>query len=280
MRAFATALVFAGLLAGACGGGEETASADRSRALPDPAPTASAQPDGPAAEPMTAQAPRRERKPLAGKTIVIDPGHNGHNYRNPRFINRPVDVHTKKKPCDTTGTATADGYPEAAFTWDVSVRLARLLRAQGARVALTRKNNTGVGPCLPERAAIANRLNADAALSVHADGSAPGNRGFHVILPKKIGGPVDPVVAESKRLGLAIRNAYRAGTGLPYSTYIGRNGLDQRDDLGGLNLSTVPKVFIECGNMRNPVEAAKFRDPAFRQRIARALAKGLRDYLT
>ena len=53
-----------------------------------------------------------------------------------------------------------------------------------------------------------------------------------------------------------------------------------RDDLGGLNLSTRPKVFIECGNMQDPVDAAKLSDPAFRQRIAEALADGLTNYLT
>src|SRR5690606_31343226 len=121
---------------------------------------------------------------------------------------------------------------------------------------------------------------ADAAISVHADGSSPANRGFHVIMPKKIGGPVDPVVGASKKLGIAVRDAFRKGTGLPYSTYIGKNGLDYRSDLGGLNLSTVPKIFVECGNMRNAAEAAKFRRPAFRQKIAEALAEGLHTYLT
>ncbi|HEX4813009.1 MAG TPA: N-acetylmuramoyl-L-alanine amidase, partial [Nonomuraea sp.] len=92
-------------------------------------------------------------------------------------------------------------------------------------------------------------------------------------------GPVDKVVAASNRLGLAVRNAYRKGTGTAYSTYIGRNALISRNDLGGLNLSTVPKVFIETGNMRNASEAARLKDPAFRQKIAVALANGLQHYL-
>ena len=80
-------------------------------------------------------------------------------------------------------------------------------------------------------------------------------------MPKKINGPVDPVVSASSRLGVTVRDAFRKGTGLPYSTYIGSKALDYRNDLGGLNLSTVPKIFLECGNMRNPTEAAKFQDP-------------------
>ncbi len=81
------------------------------------------------------------------------------------------------------------------------------------------------------------------------------------------------------RLGLAIRNAYHRITGEPYSDYVGVQGLDVRTDLGGLNLSTVPKVFIECANMRNATDAAKLTSPAFRERIAVALAAGFTAFL-
>ncbi|WP_113698929.1 N-acetylmuramoyl-L-alanine amidase [Nonomuraea lactucae] len=216
---------------------------------------------------------------LSGKVVVIDPGHNGGNHRDPKAVNRKVNVLTQWKACDTTGTATSGGYSEAAFTWDVSTRLAKILKSRGARVKLTRAGNDGVGPCITERAAIGNRAKADAAISVHADGSAPANHGFHVIMPRKINGPVDPVVGDSRALGLAVRDSFRRGTGLPYSTYIGSRALSFRDDLGGLNLSTVPKIFVECGNMKNAAEAAKFQDPAFRQKIAVALANGLQHYL-
>ncbi|GAA3786237.1 hypothetical protein GCM10022226_00410 [Sphaerisporangium flaviroseum] len=218
-------------------------------------------------------------KPLAGKVIVLDPGHNGGNYRHPEAINKKVNVLTQWKPCDTTGTATNDGYSEAAFAWDVANRMVKLLRAKGATVKLTRDGNSGVGPCITQRAAIGNRAHANAAVSIHADGAAESARGFHVIMPKKIGGPVDPVVGSSRKLGLALRDAYKEGTGMPYSTYIGKNALDYRNDLGGLNLSTVPKVFVETGNMRNPIDAAKLKDPRFRQRIAASLTEGLQNYL-
>lgn len=216
---------------------------------------------------------------LAGKTIVIDPGHNGHNYQAPKTINRQVDVLTQRKACDTTGTEDATGYTESAFTWDVSNRLAKILRERGATVKLTRKNNTGVGPCITKRAEIGNKAKADAAVSVHADGAPAADRGFHVIMPKKINGPVDPVVGASAKLGRAVRDAVKKGTDLVYSTYIGKKALNYRDDLGGLNLSTVPKIFLEAGNMRNAKEAAEFRDPAFRQKLALALADGLQNYL-
>ncbi len=59
--------------------------------------------------------------------------------------------------------------------------------SEGAEVTLTRKNDTGVGPCITERAAIANRMHADATLSIHADGAAESGHGFHVIVPEPVG---------------------------------------------------------------------------------------------
>jgi N-acetylmuramoyl-L-alanine amidase len=209
--------------------------------------------------------------PLQGKTIAIDPGHNGANWSHPNEINRLVDAGGFRKACDTTGTSTNSGYSEAAYNFDVATRLARILRAAGARVVLTRTNNTSVGPCINERAAIGNRAHADAAISIHADGGPSGGSGFHVIYK--------PGAAQSRRLALAIRAAFRAGTGEPYSTYAGRDALDVRTDLGGLNLSTVPKVLIETGNMRNSADAARLESAAYRQREAAALARGLEAFL-
>jgi N-acetylmuramoyl-L-alanine amidase len=272
MRALpASVLAVCGLIASACGGTESGGAAAGQAASASASPTDSA-------HASAAQAPP-EAKPLDGKVVVIDPGHNGGNYRDPKAINRKVNVLTQWKACDTTGTATNSGYSEAAFTWDVSNRLAKILKNRGATVKLTRANNTGVGPCITERAAIGNKAKADAAISVHADGAGAADHGFHVIIPKKINGPVDKVVAPSTKLGLAVRDAYAKGTGLPYSSYVGSKALSFRTDLGGLNLSTVPKIFIECANMRNAAEAAKLRSPAFRQRIAVALANGLQHYL-
>ncbi|WP_440072067.1 N-acetylmuramoyl-L-alanine amidase [Streptosporangium sp. OZ121] len=301
-KALAATLVLCGLGVAACGGTAAGADLARERGPVPPAAGTAVAPAAPAAggtadtltgpagdaaagaagdstaSPATGRG-GEGREPLSGKVVVIDPGHNGQNYRHPAEINKKVNVLTQWKACDTTGTATANGYSEAAFTWDVSQRLAKILKSRGATVKLTRDSNSGVGPCITQRAAIGNRAKADAAISVHADGASTADHGFHVIMPEKIGGPVDPVVEASRKLGLDVRNAFRRGTGLSYSTYIGKNALDYRDDLGGLNLSTVPKIFIESGNMRNPAEAAKFQQPAFRQKIALSLANGLQQYL-
>ena len=103
---------------------------------------------------------------------------------------------------------------------------------------------------------------------------------------RSVKGLRDPIKADARsaverliRLGLDVRRDYQAATGEEFSTYVGKDALDVRSDLGGLNLSTVPKVFIECANMRNSADAALLESPAFRQKIALGLAQALADFL-
>jgi len=217
--------------------------------------------------------------PLAGKTVAIDPGHNGGNAAHAAQIARLVDAGTVQKACDTVGASTDDGYAEHAHNFDVALRLARALRAQGARVVLTRTTNSGWGPCITRRAAIGNAAHADAAISIHADGGPAGGRGFHVIYPPPIAGLTDDMAARSRGLALDVRKAFAAGTAEPYSTYAGTRGLDVRSDLGGLNRSDVPKVFVETANMRNASDARRLRSARYRGQEATALARGLAAFL-
>ena len=180
-----------------------------------------------------------------------------------------------RKACDTTGTATNDGrLSEAAFTLAVARRLRAALTGAGARVVLTRDTNTGVGPCVNRRAAIGNAAHADLAISIHADGGPPSGRGFHVIAPAPIAGRSARIVAPSLRFARHVRARLRAA-GLRTATYIAGDGLVQRSDLAGLNLSTVPKVFTELGNMRNAADARELESPAWRRRAAAAIASAI-----
>ena len=257
-----------------------SASTSAGAAAGTPGASQAAQRNGNAPLSTAAPSPTSTPQPLAGQVIALDPGHNGANWSHPAIINRLVNVISEWKPCDTAGAETDAGYAEHAFTFDVAMRLERLLRAEGATVVLTRHNDHGVGPCVTQRAAIGNRAHADAAISIHADGGPPTGTGFEVIAPGRLAGAPDgPVIGRSGRLAVDIRNAYHRMTGEPYSDYVGERGLDVRTDLGGLNLSTVPKVFIECGNMRNSADAARLTSPRFRERIALALAAGFTAFL-
>lgn len=210
--------------------------------------------------------------------MVLDPGHNGANAAHPAQINRPVPTgRGGTKACNTTGTSTEAGYSEAAFNWDVTLRVRDALTARGVRVVLTRPDNTGVGPCVHERAAIANRAGADAMVSIHADGATPSGRGFHVAYS-------DPPLNASQGppstgLAEALAGTLREG-GFVAADYVGSEGLDARSDLAGLNLAQVPAALVECANMRNPQEAALVSTPEGRARYAAALTDGITAWLT
>jgi N-acetylmuramoyl-L-alanine amidase len=216
--------------------------------------------------------------PTSGKVVVLDPGHNGGNGAHPKEINRVVPAgRGQTKPCNTTGTATNDGYPEHAFTFDVAQRVTKALAGKGIRVVSTRPDDTGVGPCVDRRAAIGNEAAADAVVSIHADGStAAGANGFHVAYSSP---PLNAAQGEpSTRLARTVRDTLRT-SGFSTSNYIGGNGLSARSDLGGLNLSTRPVVLVECGNMRNAAEAARMTSEEGRQQYASAIAAAIEVYL-
>jgi N-acetylmuramoyl-L-alanine amidase len=218
-------------------------------------------------------------EPLAGRVVGIDPGHNGLNYSAPGTIDQPVSNGTGTEPCDTTGTATDAGYTEAAFNFAVASALAADLGAEGARVVLTRPNNDGVGPCVTTRAAIINQARADVAVDIHADGGPAGGRGFTVLEPVAVG-PNAAVVGPSQSFASLVRDQFAAGTAMPISDYDGVDGIQPRNDLAGLNLTEVPKVLIECGNMRNGTDASLLVSPAFQQEAAAALARAITQFLT
>ncbi len=224
--------------------------------------------------------------PLAGRVVVIDPGHQLGNHNFPRRIQRLVAAGGFRKPCNTTGTATDGGYPEASLTWDVALRLEERLRALGATVRLTRHSNRQDrwGPCVDDRGRAGNgdraHRAADLKLSIHADGSyARGAHGFHVIMPPDRRPWTHDIYRSSRRLALVTRAAL-VERGLARATYVaGGRGLDVRGDLATLNLSDVPTVMVELGNMRSPMDAARMTRPGGRDGYARALGLAVRRYL-
>ena len=283
----AVGLAAVALALSACSGAGTAATGAAGSAPPPSGPSASplATPDIPGvpgeasngtspASPATSPA----ALPLAGKIIGIDPGHNGGNFTDPGAIARLVWNGTAWETCDTTGTTTDGGYPEAQFTFDVARYLRADLRRDGARVVMTRAGNDGVGPCVDRRAQIINDARANVAVDIHADGGPASGRGFTVLEPVA-DGPNDTVITASQRLGDDVRQAMLAGTAMPVSDYTGVDGIMPRDDLAGLNLTTVPKVLIECGNMRTATDAGLLVTARFQRQVASALATAVVAFL-
>ena len=263
----------AGLMTVACGsaaGLPQPAATQPAHTHPATPPTA--QPATPQASSHAATSPASTgggsaSKPLAGKVVGIDPGHNGDNGADPAYINQIIWNGRESETCDTTGTQTASGYTEAKFNFNVARYLRADLRAEGARVVMTRTSNHGVGPCVNRRARIIDNAHANVAIDIHADGGPVWGRGFTVLEPIA-DGPNDRVIRSSERFGNDLRAAMLQDTSMPVSNYYGSNGIQFRNDLAGLNLTTVPKVLIECGNMPNATDASLLTTPRFQRQLA------------
>ncbi|MGH3630997.1 MAG: N-acetylmuramoyl-L-alanine amidase [Sciscionella sp.] len=209
---------------------------------------------------------------------MLDPGHNGGNATHVHEITKRVPAgRGRTKSCNTTGTESNGGYAEHAFNWDVAKRVKTVLTARGYHVLLTRHSDSGVGPCINERAAIGNRAHAAAVVSIHADGNTgSGNRGFHVEYSSP---PLNSAQGRpSIALATDLRDAIASTGAVPISNYTGSHGLFGRDDLGGLNLSDRPTTLIECGNMRNARDEAVLGNAAGRQRFAAGIAAGIAEF--
>ncbi|WP_024443008.1 MULTISPECIES: Rv3717 family N-acetylmuramoyl-L-alanine amidase [unclassified Mycobacterium] len=212
---------------------------------------------------------------VAGKTVFLDPGHSG---ANDASIARQVpNGRGGTKPCQTSGTATDDGYPEHSLAWDVTGRIRAELERLGVHTELSRADDASVGPCIDARAAAANAAHPDAIVSIHADGGPASGRGFHVNYssPALNDAQSGPAVA----LAGDIRDSLTAA-GIPQSSYLGTDGLYGRADLAGLNLAEYPAVLVELGNMRNAQDAALLESADGRARYASAVTSGIVAYLS
>ena len=211
---------------------------------------------------------------IGGMAVFLDPGHNAVNDAS---INQQVpNGRGGTKPCNTSGAATDDGYPEHAFNWAVVALISGSLNQLGVRTQLSRDSDNGVGPCVDRRAALANGMRPDAIVSIHADGGPASGSGFHVNYSSP---PLNDVQAgPAIQLAHTMRDAL-AQAGFQPSTYRGSDGLYGRNDLAGLNLAQYPAILVELGNMKNADDAARIESVDGRAKYAAAVTQGIVAYL-
>jgi N-acetylmuramoyl-L-alanine amidase len=211
---------------------------------------------------------------IAGMGVFLDPGHNAVNDAS---INVQVpNGRGGTKQCNTSGSATDDGYPEHAFTWAVVGLISGSLNQMGVHTQLSRDNDSSAGPCVDRRAALGNAMRPDAIVSIHADGGPPSGSGFHVNYSSP---PLnDAQSGPAVQLAHTMRDAL-VQAGFHPATYIGSGGLYGRDDLAGLNLAEYPAVLVELGNMKNADEAARMEGLDGRAKYANAVTQGIVAYL-
>lgn len=215
--------------------------------------------------------------PLDGRIVALDPGHNRGNFTHLDEISEPLFVGLWKT-CNTTGTATDDGYLEADYNWDVSRRLKLMLEAAGATVVLTRQDNSGEswGPCIDQRAQFGAQAGADIMISIHADGGPDDGFGHYVIAPGGLEAYTDDIDVDSLILAKSVL-AGLDSVGLPRSTYVA-DALFVSDGYGTLNLADIPTVIVETLNMRNSDDARLAATKDGRSLVAEGLFYGVLDY--
>lgn len=235
------AIVAAAALCGACG---STFPVHPTEASPRPAVPREdsdvAFPAGVPALPPESPLPVEPRPPprpdLHGKTIVVDAGHGG---RDPGAIR--------------------NGVTEKIVTLGIASRLASSLSARGARVVMTRRDDSY--PSLAARAALADREDAHLLVSIHADSAEnPSARGPAVWIARQALGASErvarSVISSMEREGLAPRGIRRA-------------------DFQVLVRHARPSILVECGFLTNAADAAKLADPGYQRKLALAIADGV-----
>ncbi len=211
---------------------------------------------------------------IAGMIVFLDPGHNGAN--DASMTKQVPTGRGGTKDCQTSGTSTESGFPEHTFNWDTVLLIRQELTQLGVRTAMSRGNDDQVGPCVDERAAMANALQPNAIVSIHADGGPATGRGFHVNYSSP---PLNAAQAGPAVQFARIMRDQIAASGIPAANYISSDGLYGRADLAGLNLAQYPSILVEMGNMKNPVDSALMESQDGRQKYADAVVKGIAAYL-
>jgi len=174
---------------------------------------------------------------LAGKVVVVDPGHGGPDHG-----------------------AVAHGLDEASLAQDLATRLEGRLQAMGVRVLLTRGWDSC--PSEAERAELANRAGADLLLSLHVDQAAsPRCQG---VATYHFGTGSGTTSTVGERLAGLVQREVVARAGL----------LDCRvhpKTWTLLRTTQMPAVRLEVGHLTNPGDAERLGDPSFRDTVAEAL---------
>lgn len=181
------------------------------------------------------------------RLIVIDPGHGGSD---------PGSVH--------------GDLVEKTLTLDIADRLRGILVARGWQVMMTRTTDRDVyAPNdsaieeLQARDDVANENGARIFVSIHVNAFInAGPHGTTTYYSK----PMDVPLARDVERAMADENLGTADDGIVKSKlYVTLH-------------AAMPAILIETAFMTNPSDAAKLADPAWREKIARAIADGIGTY--
>lgn len=181
---------------------------------------------------------------LAGRRIVLDAGHGG----------------------SEQGGAGALRLPEKALVLPVTLRIAQLLRAQGAEVVLTRQDDRNLS--LYSRTLLAETVQADVLLSIHANAIPDGKD------PRSVRGIGSYFTHEQARpLATTLQAALVAA-----APEVGDDGLHPGANLALTRPTTQPSVLLELGYLTDAQNLRFLTSAAGQEAYAQAITAGLLQY--
>jgi N-acetylmuramoyl-L-alanine amidase len=200
------------------------------------------------------------------RVVVIDPGHGGAD----------------------GGTVGNRQQLEKNFALDWAVRVQSLLLSNGWEVHLTRTNDIDV--TLPERIALADRVQADLFVSLHFNGLSADSRhgGVEAFCTTPVGLPSSIKRNGEDNPALEWPNNRFDAENLQCAFYMQREILAATQAADGgvrharfmavLRTQRRPAVLVEGGFLSNPDEARRIATAAYRQQLARAVARALEQF--
>ena len=161
------------------------------------------------------------------------------------------------------------GVREDELNLAVGMLLKEALEELGVQVSVTRSESEALGDTKKEdmrrRGELLCTEGADAVVSVH----------MNHFSDRKVAGPMTFYQAgaeEGQELAQAVMDALCAGLGLKARLANPGNNFVTR-------IPTAPAVLVECGFLSNPEEELRRQEPEYQQKLARAIAAGVRAYL-